>query len=97
MNSLRVFIEDNNLSSAIEISECGVENLKQMIKSRFGIWLIFDIFLNENDKNHLVFKNAENLFTGGKYGCYFNKTHKNVVNKFINYIVQNKNKIVINV
>ena len=44
-----------------------------MIKSKLGIWVIFNVFLNKNDAEYFVFKNASNLFPSGKSGCFMEK------------------------
>ena len=93
MNSLKTFIKDNNIKSAVCINKCGLDTQKDMIKSKLGIWVIFNIFLKEDDKKYFIFKNASNLFPIGKSGCFINKTHKKVIDKFIEGLVAEKQKL----
>lgn len=89
-NSLKNFISTYNISSSVEISEYGVENIKDLIKNKFGIWLIFSAFLTEEDKKYFIFKNAENLFPKGQYGFFVNKIKKDAVKRFLTFVEENK-------
>lgn len=95
MNSLKFFFQENNIKSSIKIKNFeGVEMEKSLIKNKMGIWLIFDIFLKKEDKNELVFKNAENMFPKGKYGFFVNsKNRKEILKEFEKLLIENKDKI----
>lgn len=86
IDSLRNFIDDYNLTSVLEIEDCGIDGTKHLIKNKLGIWLIFDIFLYEEDKKDFVLKSAENLFPKGQYGCYLNKSFKKSKTDFVEFI-----------
>ena len=93
MDSLKTFIKDNNLKSAICINKCGLDTQKDMIRSKLGIWVIFNVFLNKSDAEYFVFKNASNLFPIGKSGCFISKTHKKVAKKFVEELVAEKQNL----
>ena len=64
--------------------------IKNLIKNKFGIWLIFSAFLTEEDKKYFIFKNAENLFPKGQYGFFVNKIKKDAVKRFLTFVEENK-------
>ena len=93
MPSLKLFIKDNLIKSYIKFSKCNVDTYKSLIKNKLGIWLIFNVFLEQEDKNYFTFKKATNLFPTGEYGCYTkNCCHENV-NKFVEFLKEDKLKI----
>jgi len=94
MKSLKKLFDDNKIKSSINFEDCGVEMEKKLIKSKMGIWLIFDIFLNKSDTESLVLKNAKYMFPCGKYGCFINKHHyKKILKEFIDFLVSKKEEI----
>lgn len=86
IDSLRNFVDDYNLTSVVEIEDCGIDGIKHLIKNKLGIWLIFDIFLYKEDSENFVLKSAENLFPTGQYGCYLNKNFKKSKMDFMEFI-----------
>lgn len=94
MKSLKNFFESNKVRSAINFEDCGVEMEKTLIKNKMGIWLIFDIFLNEKDEESLVIKSAKHMFPSGKYGCFIKKhNHKKILEEFTKFLVNKKSQI----
>ena len=92
-NGLRHFIDDNNIKSVVEIDNCDLETQKRFILNKFGISLIFNIFLNEQDGRNFVFKKATNLIPSNSYGCLTNKVKKPILEKFIKFLENQKDKI----
>ena len=86
--SLKIFLKTYDIKTLVDISNASVDTYKTLIKNKFGITLIFDAFLTEEDSKYFVFKNATNLFPSGKYGCFVNKFCKNVTKQFINYLLE---------
>lgn len=86
MPSLKAFINDNKIESVVDIGEFGVDCSKFAIRNKICIWIIFNVFMSEEDKKYFVFKDARNLFPGGEYGCYIKKHHKNIINNFIEFL-----------
>jgi len=95
MTSLNNFFKDNNIKSAISFEECDMEMEKKLIQNKMCIWLIFNIFLNEDEKKYFVFKNAENFFPTGKYGCFIKRdvSKKEILKEFIEFLDKNKKEI----
>lgn len=93
MSTLKTLIDSYGIKSSININDYGLEGQKLLIKNELGIWLIFDIYLNKEDKEQLIFKNAKNMFPTGKCGCFTRRQTKNIAEEFIKSLVLKKNKI----
>ncbi|MDD2840057.1 MAG: LysR family transcriptional regulator [Rickettsiales bacterium] len=95
MNSLRKFIDNNNIKTSINIDDCNIDTIKMLIKNEMCIFFIFDVFLNENDKNDFIFKDLKNFFPNGSYGCFVNKnyTQKKILKEFIDFLESKKEEI----
>ena len=91
---LRNFIKTNNLKSIINNNDFSLEDIKQLVKNKVGIFLIFDIFLNKKDYNDFIFKDASNIFYGGYLGCYYKKIlQQSIIDNFINFLKKEEKHI----
>lgn len=95
MTSFRKFISDNAIKTAININGYGADTMKILIKNEMSIFVIFDMFLNENDKKNFVIKELTNFFPNGKYGCFVNQNYykKNITKEFLDFLDLNKEKM----
>lgn len=91
MNSLKAFIDDYNLVSAVNIKDYNLLTQKTLVKNKMCIWILFDIFLNEEDD--FIFKNLGKIFPCGRYGCLINKSHKPIAEIFCNYLYDKRKEI----
>ena len=60
-HDLKNFIKTNNLKSVMKADDLSVEDLKCLIKNKVGIFIIFDIFLNNSDLKSFNLKNASSI------------------------------------
>ncbi len=95
MITLKTLIDTYKIKSSININDSGLEGQKLLIKNELGIWLIFDIYLNLEDKKELVIKNAENMFPTGFGGCFTNKYANSITKQFVDFLVSKKEEIFI--
>lgn len=95
MKSLKEFIQSNNIETNLDIGSCNAETIRFLIKNKMCIWIILDIFLNENDKKDFVFKYVKNFFPDGSYGCFINESYKSkkIVKDFIKFLTSKKEDI----
>lgn len=93
--SLKNFVDTNKINSVMNLDEVGVEDLKSIIKTKAGIWVLFDIFLNKQDKNDFVFKQANNILSSGQCGFFVKNNFRNKCNiqKFIDFLISKKQEI----
>ena len=89
MTSLKSFIDNNKIKSVVGIEDSGLETIKSLIKNKIGIWIVFDIFLNEFDSTYLSFKKISHLFPGGDCGIFVSKIHKPALDTLINFLLKN--------
>ena len=93
MMSLRVFYDEVKPENIVNVTNMDLDTRKDFVRYRFGIWVIFNIFCNEGDKEEFVFKKATNLFPSGEYGLVVNKFRKNNVTNLINFITEKKDEV----
>ena len=91
---LRNFIKTNGLKSVVNNNDFSLEDIKELVKNKVGIFLIFDIFLKKKDYNNFIFKNALNIFSGGYLGCYYKKIlQQSIIDNFINFLKKEEKHI----
>lgn len=93
MDSLKTFIKDNRIKSHFKVNNITISDYLSSIKNKLGIWIIFNTYLNNIDKENFVFKKATNLFPTGEYGCFTKKTCKPIVKKTIELLLNLKSRL----
>jgi len=95
MKSLDKFIVENNIKTYFDFGNYNANAIKTLIKEKMCIWILFDIFLNNEDKEIFIFKDIKNFFPDGSYGCFIKKNscQKKIVEEFLEFLESKKSQI----
>lgn len=94
MVSLKKLITNNNIKSKINYNRFDLDIIKVFMRNKMSIWIIFDIFLTEEDKKDFVIKDLTNHFPDGSYGIFVNKnySYKKILKDYIKFALEQKEK-----
>ena len=94
MVSLKKFIKNNNIKTKVDYGKFNLDMTKVFIRNKMSIWIIFDIFLTDEDKKEFVIKDLTNHFPNGSYGIFVNKnfSYKKVVKEYIEFVLNKKDR-----
>ena len=104
INSNFGFIKEKIMLSSFEkfIYECGTQEhnfeiingsvklLKEAVKNKLLITILSDIYINEVDKETMIFKNSSSILPDRTYNLVINKRHKNITVAFRDFLINKK-------
>ena len=104
INSNFGFIKEKIMLGSFEkfIYECGTQEhnfeiingsvklLKEAVKNKLLITILSDIYINEVDKETMIFKNSSSVLPDRTYNLVINKRHKNITLAFMDFLINKK-------
>ena len=78
LSSFEKFIYDGEYKNNLEMINGTVKLLKEAVKNKLLITILSDIYIKEEDKEYMVFKNSSALLPPRTYNILINKRHKDI-------------------
>lgn len=91
LDNFEKFIYDCNIENdCFEIINNNMDLLKEAVKNKILITILSDIYINEDDKKTMIFKNGSTLLPSRTYNILINKQHKKIAANFRDFLINQK-------